>query len=274
MAMSEEQFEQTESVLREGARAFPYPPTPDIAVAHHNRLMPVPHQARKRWRRLALAIAIVALLLAGLLAVPQVRAGILDMLRLGAVRIVLTEPTSTPAITPAPAATALPAIAPAPLTATPHPSPTALSSVLDLAGEVSLSYAQSRVLFPLKRPSYPSGLGAPDLVFLQRMNGPVVVLVWLDKTASPPRPRLSLHLLGPGAFANKVQPKLIQETSVNGQRALWTEGPYMIQQRDGDYAIRRLIDGHVLIWTEGEITYRLETDAPLDEAVKMAESLQ
>jgi hypothetical protein len=61
---------------------------------------------------------------------------------------------------------------------------------------------------------------------------------------------------------------------VRGQRALWTEGPYLIQQRDGDYSIRRLIDGHVLIWQEGEITYRLETGAPLDEAVKIAESLR
>jgi hypothetical protein len=35
-----------------------------------------------------------------------------------------------------------------------------------------------------------------------------------------------------------------------------------------------LIEGHVLIWTEGEITYRLETDMPLEEAVRVAESLR
>jgi hypothetical protein len=36
----------------------------------------------------------------------------------------------------------------------------------------------------------------------------------------------------------------------------------------------RLIDGHVLIWTDGNLTYRLETDLSLEEALKVAESLQ
>jgi hypothetical protein len=35
-----------------------------------------------------------------------------------------------------------------------------------------------------------------------------------------------------------------------------------------------LIEGHVLIWKEGDITYRLETDLPVEEAVKIAESLK
>ena len=43
---------------------------------------------------------------------------------------------------------------------------------------------------------------------------------------------------------------------------------------DGDYNLRRLITGYVLIWRDGDITYRLETDLPLEEAVKIAESLR
>jgi hypothetical protein len=35
-----------------------------------------------------------------------------------------------------------------------------------------------------------------------------------------------------------------------------------------------MIEGHVLIWTEGEVTYRLETKLTLDEAIKVAESLE
>jgi hypothetical protein len=38
--------------------------------------------------------------------------------------------------------------------------------------------------------------------------------------------------------------------------------------------LRRLIDGRVLIWEQGSITYRLETDLEMDEAVKIAESLK
>jgi hypothetical protein len=36
----------------------------------------------------------------------------------------------------------------------------------------------------------------------------------------------------------------------------------------------RLIDGRVLVWTDGDITYRLETKLDLAEALKIAESLQ
>jgi hypothetical protein len=37
--------------------------------------------------------------------------------------------------------------------------------------------------------------------------------------------------------------------------------------------LKRLIDGHVLIWTEGDITFRLETDLSVEEAIQVAESL-
>ena len=39
------------------------------------------------------------------------------------------------------------------------------------------------------------------------------------------------------------------------------------------FATRVLVNGHALIWSEGSITYRLETTASLGEAVKIAESL-
>ena len=39
-------------------------------------------------------------------------------------------------------------------------------------------------------------------------------------------------------------------------------------------AIHDIIDGHVLIWAEGNMTYRLETNQSLEEAIKTAESLR
>jgi hypothetical protein len=36
----------------------------------------------------------------------------------------------------------------------------------------------------------------------------------------------------------------------------------------------RLVEGHVLIWADGSLTYRLETELPLDEALRIAESLR
>jgi len=38
--------------------------------------------------------------------------------------------------------------------------------------------------------------------------------------------------------------------------------------------VSRLVNGHVLIWENGEVTYRLETDLSMEEAVKIAESLE
>ncbi len=35
-----------------------------------------------------------------------------------------------------------------------------------------------------------------------------------------------------------------------------------------------MIDGHVLIWKKSSLTYRLETDLSLKEAIKIAESLE
>jgi hypothetical protein len=71
-----------------------------------------------------------------------------------------------------------------------------------------------------------------------------------------------------------MNPALVQETTVNGQRAVWAVGPYPLQFSNGDLDFVRLIDGHVLIWADGEVTYRLETNLDLEEAVKVAESLE
>jgi hypothetical protein len=103
-----------------------------------------------------------------------------------------------------------------------------------------------------------------------------VILVWA-RPDQPDQVGLSLHQLGPGTFAEKGEPGQIQETTVNGQRAIWAEGPYVLQFRRGnqvDFDFRRLVEGRVLIWVEGEVTYRLETDLPLEEAVRVAESLR
>lgn len=261
------QNEAWEARLRDAARTFPYPPTPDIAGAA--RLQLAEEAGRKSGlrgrlthRRLIWAALIALLLLGGLLAVPQVRAALVEYLQIGAIRIFLVEPTPTPT--------------PPPSTATPQPTPTPIASLLDLAGETTLTEAEQQAGFPIRLPTYPADLGQPDAVFLQELGGPVVVLVWLDD-AQPDRVRLSLHELGPGTFGEKGDPGRVEETQVNGWRAIWAEGPYILQFRRGnrvDYDFRHLIEGRVLIWTEGEITYRLESDLSLAEAVRVAESLR
>lgn len=264
---SDEQLDnQLSSRLKRAGPNLPYPPLPDIEQRVNRQLAEPPRQ-RYRW---VWAIAIVGLVLAGLWAVPPVRAALLDALRLGAVNIMLIEPTPTTAPASPTAASSLSTTDP------PPPKPTPLGSVLDLAGETTLAEAQARIDFTIRLPTYPSDLGQPDRIFVQQFGGPVVILVWLDPDQSD-QIRLSLHLLGPNTYAQKMQPELVERTEVNGQPALWTHGPYLLQFQEGSSVATnpgRLIDGHVLIWLEDDITYRLETDLPLTEAIRVAESLR
>jgi hypothetical protein len=89
---------------------------------------------------------------------------------------------------------------------------------------------------------------------------------------------MALNELSSDAYVYKLAPQLVQETQVHGQRALWTTGPYLLQVgsvSDQRNALRRLVTAsHTLIWTERDITYRLECDVSLEEAVRIAESLR
>lgn len=254
------------------ARALPYPPMPAPAR--------VPRRAAARRPArvytLALAAVVVALLAVALLAVPSTRAGLLEFIQIGVVRLQLgpsPTPTATPT-EPGPAATPQPAHTP------PRPPPpTPLSSVLDLAGATTLAAARAQVDFAIRLPTYPADLGEPDEVFLQDMGGAAVVLVWRDP-ADPAAVRLSLHLLAGPMMAEKLVFALTKEappglviTEVDSETAVWTTGPYLLHTEAGGLHEFRLIEGHVLIWTDGFLTYRLETRLPLAEAQRVAESL-
>jgi hypothetical protein len=229
-------------------------------------------------------LALLALL-AGLLATPGARAAMAEFLQIGVVRIfqrppedMLPPPTAQPVFNPStsasPSAEQTPRMAPSPTAVTPRPTPVDLAGLSSVFGELPLAEARRRVDFPVRLPSYPPDLGEPDQVFLQKMNGNLLILAWADPQ-QPQRARLSLHIITPGSFTlSKIAPKVLQETQVNGLPAIWAEGPYLLLLDNGDTDIRRLIDGHVLIWEQDGMTYRLETDLPMDEAVRIAESLQ
>lgn len=124
-------------------------------------------------------------------------------------------------------------------------------------------------------PAYPPDLGAPDRVFLQDLSGQVLVLVWLDP-ADPDNVRLSLHqYVGRDNLTGlKYNPPVVRSTFVNGQQAIWATGPYFLELRNGQSQMVRLIEGHVLIWADDGVTYRIETDMSLEEAIRIAESLK
>ena len=262
--LEQELFERRLSSL---AKGYDYPRTPDITAAVMRRLRPA---ARPGFisRQVAWSLTILLILCSSLMLIPPARAAIIEFIQIGVVRIFGSQPTP-----PSPAEEVPSTMIP--VTATPGPTSLPLIPILEnIAGEMTLEEARQSVGYPILLPSYPPGLGTPDRVFVQDADGQMAVLVWLD----PQRPGevlMSLHFIQQGSWAiDKVEPMIIQETTVNGQRAVWAIGPYPLRLYNGDIEFVRLIDGHVLIWAEGNITYRLETDLPLEEALKIAESLQ
>jgi hypothetical protein len=239
--------------------AAPAPLTPPELPARdgHNG------HARPRSGRLPLWrwwLPLAAMVLLTLLLVPPARADLQSLIRIGAVRIGLAQP---PHATPRPGSAVT-------------PTPTPLASPLDLAGATTLQQARAQAGFLLQLPVYPPDLGQPQHVFLQNLNGPMVALVWVD-AAQPSHVRLALFEMSNGLYVYKSGAEVVAETTVHGQPALWTQGPYIVQVLVNGQVIddtRRLVTGHVLIWTDNGITYRLETDQPLDEAVRIAESLR
>lgn len=251
-----------EAQIRHAARQFAYPPTPDIAGKVRERLNRR-RQLAPTLMRFAVTAILVLLALGGLLAVPQVRATVLEILRLGAVTIFVGEPSPTPMAS--------------------QPSPTAratddgiLNSVLDLDGETTFEAAEAQLGQSIPLPTYPAELGLPDRVFVQDLGMPMVSLVWVAPD-DPDQVLLSLHVIDSRASALKYEPQVVVTTRVNGQRALWLEAPHMFAYYgydDPDAPLIRTVEGNVLLWDRGQYTYRLELRGTMEEAIRIAESLE
>lgn len=302
--MSEQRpLDPFEQRLRDAAQRLEYPSTPDIAGTVRERLrQDAGHGARRiSGRRLVGAGLAFALLLAALLAVPQVRAAIVEILRLGAVQFVYPTvtplaPTKPPAPIVSNAPTARSTATSALPTATVAPSPTVSPglSLTGLRGETTLEALRPKLPFQLRLPGYPANLGPPDRVFLQELGGPIAMLAWVDR-ANRDQPGLTLYEMGQGVAAEKMMgaETRMQETTVNGNPAVWVTGPHLFDFLDRgagpDFSGRRRVTGNVLIWTQNvgppsqpnvtpvvtdQVTYRLESNLPLEEAIKVAESLR
>jgi hypothetical protein len=239
--------EQWELKVQATAVTFPYPPTPDLTDGVRARLS-VRQQVAPR-RSLAWAIGLLLLLAAALFSVPQVRATVAEMFRLGAITFVVR-----PEAAAAPTANAtLP-----PLT----------DSILASLTPLSLTEARAHLAAPLRLPTYPADLGLPDDVYA---SGETAVFLWRDPQ-QPAAVRLSLYQIEVEDFATKAV-EMVQATAVNGREAFWLAGPHFFRLADGRYEAWLFVEGHVLIWWEGDVTYRLEGAASLDEAIRIAESL-
>ena len=263
--MNENRQEDLENKIRSLAEEFPYPQTPDIA----GNFDWGKSGSRRRYlqpRQLVWIGILLIVIITSLVAVPEVRARLLEFLQIGAIRIQITQPTPTRTASPVPGAVIVPP------TATPG-FDSNLVSVLDLDGETTLEELLEQAEFPVYLPTYPTNLGEPDRVFYQQIDEQsFVVLVWLYPDTDD-KIWISLYALGQGTGGLKGEPQVIEEVEVNGSRAIWTDGPHLFVI-DGFFQVGRLVESPVLIWTVDGLTYRLEADLSKDEMIRIAESLK
>lgn len=270
------------------ALAWPTPAFPDgsdIAAAVRARVeaMPVPRTDgrmtgagpiggwRWSWRpaRRALVLALVALL--AIVAI----AGALG-LGLPGLRIILGEAPPTPSATIAPSA-------PPSASATPE----ALGASLRLGEALDPSDPdglEERAGFPVRLPNDPE-IGPPETAYIDETKGGQVTLLWPTRPDLPAtlQPDVGLLLsqfrgtVGEQFFAKATANTIVEPVQVDGRGGYWLTGDPHVFFWEGQGGFvddpRRWV-GDVLLWSDGLITYRLETSLGRDEAIRIAESMR
>jgi hypothetical protein len=154
-----------------------------------------------------------------------------------------------------------------------HPTKTTTSAPPPAVLTVDLAGARAAVEFPIGVPG-PSGVLPTTVTVDRRVPGGLVALEYPDfrvvEVASPPDAAANL---APTIAAEGE----VQVMSVRGRFALWITGTHHdVPFFDRDGALRRTATrptGHVLLWEEGGVTYRVEGFENEASARAMANSI-
>lgn len=252
--MSEHQH-PWEKPLQDLAASFTYPPTPDLSAD-----LPYPQHPAVRITALVRAAIVLMLVILALLAVPQVRAKLLEVLKIGSIQILIRESTPTAAASSN--------------TMTPFPPDNYLipgrHDLSELSGETTFDAAQNDTSFEIK---IPAALGRPDRVFVpEETQGSMVVLIW-SSTYAAEQASISLHILDTQMSGIKSATEPVELPAIGNTGAVWVTGEHYLFFENLAFTDIWYTTGNVLIWEVDGITYRLESDLSLEEATSIAESL-
>ena len=245
--------------------AAPGPDRPDVAALVRARLESGPQQAsRWTWRpaRRALVFALIALL--ALAAIAGAVGFGLPGLRL----IFGGAPVSPP-----------PSLEPSRSPAAGPPGAT-----MGLGERVELADVDARAGFDVRWPNDPA-IGPPDAAYIDVTKGGQVSLVWATRPDLPAtlEPGVGLLLsqfrgeVDAGVFSKLVNGgTTVERLQVGDGPGYWLSGDSHIlfwKAADGFVDDGRRWVSDVLLWSVGEVTYRLETALGRDEAIRLATSL-
>jgi hypothetical protein len=250
-----------DSQLRELGRWLDVPPESDVVTAVRARLQAAgsvgrPH--RRLWQAAAVLIAFVVIAAGVVVASPQVRAALLDVLRVGSVEV---HPG------PAPTST-LPPVAPAPVVGQHSTTLTAAAQSADF-----------HVLVPA------APLQHPDEVLAE--NGTHPTYVALRYRAGPGRPPASTgglaiqidEIAGDSTrfFEKYLDGAAARRVQVGGAPGVWIDGPHelIVVDRAGEVRVEQpRLATRTLVWQRDGVTLRLEGDLTLPQALAIATGMR
>lgn len=139
------------------------------------------------------------------------------------------------------------------------------------------------------RPSVPAALGPPSLTWVMDTpqdvgDGDVrtILMAWAPRANLPsvegtPWGAVLMEFHGEAAVASKVLwggSGRLQPAMVGSSQAYFVTGPHELDLLSPEGALRHfLVKGNVLLWNDGNITWRLETGLSEADAVRIAESM-
>lgn len=240
---------ELELTLVELGRSIEFPPTPDIASRVRERItaeQPPRRSFLPARRTLVIALAVAAVAIGALMAVPGTRAAILEFF---GVRGVAIERVET-----------LPTV------------PTSVD--LNLGEPVSLDGARELAGFDVL---VPEKLGEPDEVyFADTPPGGMVSFVY--GSSEEPRALLTqFRATFEDTFLKKLEQNTnVQHVGVNDEPGVYLSGPphvfgYVDSRGEYREETMRLV-GNVLLWEQRPLTLRLEADLSLEDALEIARS--
>jgi hypothetical protein len=243
---------ELELALVELGRSLEFPPTPDLTARVRERIA-AERAPRRRVtffparRALVVALAVIAVSVGALMAVPGTRAAILEFFGLRGVKIERVE--------------TLPTV----------PKQTALD---DLGARVSLDEASELVDFDVV---VPERLGDPDEIYFSDFPPGGMVSFVYGSAAEPRALFTQFRATVEDAFFKKVEAGTdIEDVRIGGEFGFYLSGnPHVFGYLDEDGQFReetvRLV-GNVLLWERGELTLRLEGEISKTEALRIARS--
>ncbi len=241
---------ELELALRELGGSLDWPAAPDLDEPVRRRLRQAPARRPLFSRRaLVIALAVLAVAVGAVFAVPQTRAAILELFHLRGVTIERVQQLPTVSVQ------------------------TGLGTFL--GDRVTLAEARQRASFDVV---VPQALGAPDEVYFQEGPPSGGMVSFIYGTSDDPRALFTQFAARvDDVILKKVAPETkIEAVTVDGQPGYWLEGAHFFSylDREGDMQSEQVrLARNVLLWERGTRTLRLEADISKQEALRIAASV-